>query len=607
LTITNNGVLKVESTYDYNAMNWLQTVTKVEYTEGGEKASIYTYNYDKNGNQTGMLIDGVVTVTYQYDNLNRLTKTTKEGKDYKNSYNAEGLRINKTDSEGTTIYMYESSKVVMELDADGNMLAKNVYGTNLLKRTIEDGTTLYYMYNGHSDVTALLDTEGNIVGSYYYDAWGNLLESSGEMKDRNSILYAGYQYDSETELYYLNARMYDPKVARFLQEDTYRGDAADPLSLNLYVYCVNNPLIYWDPTGHVPANVQIGDYEFSTGDVTDGITTVTEQEFFERTGYGKYFVSNGFLNYKLDDSMIIKGTDGKRRVKLRAFSEAIGIDDTISYWTDESGTMNVLIRPEMKYSSIKVIRIENKINIDAYVKFTGDADFVFPDSIGNVTYGEVAASGIVNNWTESFTNNQWYDFGGNSISVTTKLYGDSSNNKILKESKSSDKQQYLNIVINQIGVRGTSYQRNANITIGELACDFVAGDWSFYSWEVGSNSFIELYATSESGINKTQAQFARTAAHEFGHALGLGDAYGGGNMLFTRPEAKEKDEVPAFKNENGKITKGTIMRDIWDESTVVANDLEMVWEAWRTNKEQNYSTYSVSPYNQHTKSRVIRM
>ncbi len=45
--------------------------------------------------------------------------------------------------------------------------------------------------------------------------------------------------------------MYDPKIARFLQEDTYLGDRNDPLSLNLYTYCYNNPIIYFDPTGHV--------------------------------------------------------------------------------------------------------------------------------------------------------------------------------------------------------------------------------------------------------------------------------------------------------------------------------------------------------------------
>ncbi len=44
--------------------------------------------------------------------------------------------------------------------------------------------------------------------------------------------------------------MYVPTIARFLQEDTYYGEIDDPLSLNLYTYCGNEPLMYWDPTGH---------------------------------------------------------------------------------------------------------------------------------------------------------------------------------------------------------------------------------------------------------------------------------------------------------------------------------------------------------------------
>jgi RHS repeat-associated protein len=74
------------------------------------------------------------------------------------------------------------------------------------------------------------------------------LEQTGSVN--NNITYAGYQYDSETGLYYLNARYYDSKIARFLSEDTFSGYAADPLSLNLYTYCSNNPIIYIDPTGH---------------------------------------------------------------------------------------------------------------------------------------------------------------------------------------------------------------------------------------------------------------------------------------------------------------------------------------------------------------------
>ena len=48
----------------------------------------------------------------------------------------------------------------------------------------------------------------------------------------NSIFYSGYQYDEETGMYYLSARMYDPITARFLQEDIYKGDPKDSLSLN---------------------------------------------------------------------------------------------------------------------------------------------------------------------------------------------------------------------------------------------------------------------------------------------------------------------------------------------------------------------------------------
>jgi RHS repeat-associated protein len=136
---------------------------------------------------------------------------------------------------------------VLELDSTGNQTGRNVYGTNLLMRAA-DGTTYYYMYNGHADATALLKPDGTIAATYYYDAFGNITDTTGVAS--NTITFAGYQYDKETGLYYLNARMYDPKTARFLQEDTYTGDRNDPLSLNLYVYCHNEPLMYSDPTGH---------------------------------------------------------------------------------------------------------------------------------------------------------------------------------------------------------------------------------------------------------------------------------------------------------------------------------------------------------------------
>ena len=86
------------------------------------------------------------------------------------------------------------------------------------------------------------------MATYYDDAFGVVLERTGDIG--NNIGYAGYQYDEETGLYYLNARMYSPNLGRFLQEDTYLGSKDDPLSLNLYAYCHNEPIMYYDPTGH---------------------------------------------------------------------------------------------------------------------------------------------------------------------------------------------------------------------------------------------------------------------------------------------------------------------------------------------------------------------
>ena len=138
----------------------------------------------------------------------------------------------------------------MEADENG-VTAKNTYGGPLLLRTVfhEDGSeeTYQYLYNAHGDVVTLL-TDGAIVATYYYDSFGNILEQTGDVD--NTILYAGYQYDVETGLYYINARMYDPVTARFLQADTYLGYPIDPLSLNLYTYCLNNPHKYVDPSGH---------------------------------------------------------------------------------------------------------------------------------------------------------------------------------------------------------------------------------------------------------------------------------------------------------------------------------------------------------------------
>jgi RHS repeat-associated protein len=253
--------------YAYNEQNRLTSTVTVKGNGLSEKV---TYNYDDNGNMVSKFnvklnpeqptlpgslsifkageSDGNGVSFYEYDVWNQLIKTAEGKKTISYAYNGDGYRVQKAVNSQIERYLLEADKVVLEVDGAGAQTAKNVYGTNLISRTA-DNETAYYLYNGHADVVALLGTAGNTMATYYYDAFGNSTETTGD-KD-NPYRYAGYRYDEETDVYYLNARYYDAKIARFMTEDTYRGQMGDPLSLNLYSYCANNPIMYWDPTGHV--------------------------------------------------------------------------------------------------------------------------------------------------------------------------------------------------------------------------------------------------------------------------------------------------------------------------------------------------------------------
>ncbi len=110
------------------------------------------------------------------------------------------------------------------------------------------------------NIIALLDSSGSVVVQYVYDAWGNhaVLDANGadiadasHIGNRNPFRYRGYYYDTETELYYLQTRYYDPETGRFITIDGI--EYLDPKTingLNLYAYCGNNPVMNVDPTGH---------------------------------------------------------------------------------------------------------------------------------------------------------------------------------------------------------------------------------------------------------------------------------------------------------------------------------------------------------------------
>ncbi len=65
----------------------------------------------------------------------------------------------------------------------------------------------------------------------------------------NPLRYRGYVYDSETELYYLQSRYYDPELGRFINADVYVSTDQGILGNNMFAYCNNNPISHIDPSG----------------------------------------------------------------------------------------------------------------------------------------------------------------------------------------------------------------------------------------------------------------------------------------------------------------------------------------------------------------------
>ena len=226
--------------YAYDRNNRLITETTGENT--------ITYAYDGNGNQIAKETGGEITIN-KYDGFNRLKKQIQGSNNAEYEYNGDGLRTKKTVNAEETRQIWIGKQIVCELDAADVAKAVFIRGINLIYAEME-GLQTYYVYNGHGDVVQLIDESGTLTKTYEYDAFG--VEKDADEEDINPFRYCGEYFDKETGTYYLRARYYNPAIGRFITEDSYPGDPRDPLSLNLYIYAYNNPIMYTDPTGHAP-------------------------------------------------------------------------------------------------------------------------------------------------------------------------------------------------------------------------------------------------------------------------------------------------------------------------------------------------------------------
>lgn len=262
----NRSLLKdrnTETTYAYNAMNQLISRADAVNEE--------TYTYDKRGNLRLIMKNGVLENQYTYGALNRLEQAVNgKGEAALYTYNGLGHRVGKTTGSmemavPDSLCMLDVQDIRPEKEIEyiidltrqyHNLLQKSEGGNTQsylwdvnVAGVAEDGNERYYFQDELGSPIRLMDKDGEAEESYGYDEFGQDLY--GNQGIVQPFGYTGYQADRIAGTYYAQVREYKADLGRFAGKDVLRYSCKrDSISLNLYVYCKQNPLYYIDFNGH---------------------------------------------------------------------------------------------------------------------------------------------------------------------------------------------------------------------------------------------------------------------------------------------------------------------------------------------------------------------
>ena len=274
-TYNNNASVDV---IEYNDDNYCYTINKDTFLVK-DKLDYYSIDIDKNNitycfNETSndyntkyvnqINFNGNTLFFYKYDNNGNIINENYLNTDKNYSYDSNGLRLNKSNNNEETKYFYVENKLIYESN-DSNYV-RYFYDKNDNVLGFEYKSENYFYIKDCVDcIRKIIDSNGNTLVDYTYDPWGNILSiedtSENQLSNINHILYKGYVYDFDSNLYYLVSRYYSPILHRFITIDNleliYSGKTID-LNLNLYTHSDNNPIMKKDSLGYFAATIAVG-------------------------------------------------------------------------------------------------------------------------------------------------------------------------------------------------------------------------------------------------------------------------------------------------------------------------------------------------------------
>ncbi|MBC2258910.1 DUF6531 domain-containing protein [Listeria booriae] len=295
--------------YDYDELNRLiqvsdigSTVRKYEYDPFGNRSNMFDcrkgnieyeytklnqlihmksdtdeidYEYDRRGNMTALLKQGVLDTAYLFDATNKLTELkSSTGDSLIYEYSGLGNRISETTVSNAKLV--DKINSVIDITKNYHHLISQtrnsgttnyLWDSSILAASSEQDKEQYYLTDEMGSPIRLLNNRAELESSFVYDEFG---VSSHDVQDIDQPFgFTGYQIADSGRLYFAEARYYNHDLGRFTSEDVMKGMIASPNTLNAYSYCFNSPLVYNDFNGKWPSWDDLG------GAISDGWNGVT--------------------------------------------------------------------------------------------------------------------------------------------------------------------------------------------------------------------------------------------------------------------------------------------------------------------------------------------